>query len=186
MDKTVSRMIKNGRVGIIPTDTIYGLVGSAFSPKTVENIYRLKKRNRKKPLIVLIGSRSDLKLFGVKADPSMHKIIKKLWPGPVSIIFDCPNEKFSYLHRGSGKIAFRLPRDAKLRNFLRRTGPLVAPSANLETKKPAQDMKQAQKYFGSSVDFYVDGGEIGSLASALVEIRNGKVRVLRKGDVKIG
>lgn len=180
MDRTTAKLIRSGNIGVAPTDTIYGIIGLSSSQKAVERIYKIKKRDRKKPFIILIGSLGDLKLFGINIGPDIKKELKKFWPGPVSVILPCEKEKFKYLHRGTKKLAFRLPSDSRLRDLLRRTGPLVAPSANPEGKKPAENLKQAQKYFGNEVDFYIDGGEIESNPSTLLEIKKEKIIILRK------
>ncbi|PJE67647.1 threonylcarbamoyl-AMP synthase, partial [Candidatus Shapirobacteria bacterium CG10_big_fil_rev_8_21_14_0_10_40_9] len=80
IDKKIIEKLKNGGIGILPTDTIYGLVGSALVPKTVERIYRLRSRDPKKPMIILIGDFSDLKKFDIKIDEKMRMILKKYWP----------------------------------------------------------------------------------------------------------
>ena len=186
--REVITSLRKGGVGVLPTDTIYGIVGSAFSEKAVARIYRLRKRNLKKQFIVLIGSISGLKKFGVVA-PLLHPPLLRgeglggvgLWPGKVSVILPVPARKFAYLHRGTKSIAFRLPRPAALRALLKKTGPLVAPSANIEGEPPSRTIKKAKKYFGDKVDFYVDGGTRASQPSTLVRIENGKVIVLRKG-----
>jgi len=71
--------------------------------------------------------------------------------------------------------AFRLPRPKKLVDFLKKTGPLVAPSANPEGLKPAENITQAKKYFGSNVNFYLAGKTLKSEPSVLIEI-NKKVK----------
>jgi len=168
-------ILKKGGVGVIPTDTIYGIVGSAFSKNAVAKIYKLKRRNPKKPLIVLIGSLVDLKKFGVweKTDSAVKKRIRNLWPGKVSIIFPCASKKFSYLHRGTKTIAFRLPAKKWIRKILVKTGPLIAPSANTETHPPAKTINEARAYFGNRVDFYIDGGKVFSKPSTLIKIKKG-------------
>ncbi len=155
----------------MPTDTVYGLVCSAFSKRAVERIYRVRKRERDKPFIVLISSLNDLKKFGVKFTPRLQSFLNKIWPGPVSVILPVPNKKFSYLHRGTNAIAFRLPADKKLTGLIHKTGPLVAPSANLAGKPPAKTVAEAKRYFGDKVDFYVDGDRRVSAPSTLVEIK---------------
>ena len=174
-------IIAKGGAGVIPTDTLYGIVCSALSPKAVQRVYRLRKRSANKPVIVLIGKTGDLKLFGVKTDSATARILNRLWPGPVSVILPCESRKFSYLHREKKAVAFRLPSNAALRRFLNKTGPLIAPSANFEGKPPAETIKEAQKYFGSKIAFYVDGGKIKSKPSSLVSVKGGKVAVIRKG-----
>lgn len=174
-------ILKRGGVGILPTDTLYGLVGSAFSKKAVARIYKLKKRNSKKPLIVLIGSFRDLVRFGVKPDAKTLKILRSVWPGKISVILPCRNKKFQYLHRGTNTLAFRLPAKKSLRMLLRETGPLVAPSANPEGLPPARTICEAKKYFDNAVDFYVDGGTLRSLPSTVLQLQKGVPMIKRKG-----
>jgi tRNA A37 threonylcarbamoyladenosine synthetase subunit TsaC/SUA5/YrdC len=73
MDRKISEIIKKNGVGVLPTDTLYGLVGSAFSKEAVDRIYDLKSRNEKKSLIILISSIEDLEKFGVKITESAKK-----------------------------------------------------------------------------------------------------------------
>ncbi len=168
-------------VGILPTDTIYGIVGSALDKRTVERIYRLRKRNPKKPMIILIGDMSDLKKFGIMITPAIKKILNKVWPGKVSVILPSSSKKFAYLHRGTKTLAFRLPRPVWLRKMLKKTGPLVAPSANIEGKPPALTIPAAKRYFGKNVDFYADAGRLISKPSTIIAIKNGELTILRKG-----
>ena len=177
--EVAQRILKKGGAGILPTDTIYGLVGSALSKKAVARIYRLRRRNQKKPMIVLIGSLYDLKKFAVKLAPETKKILNKFWPGKASVILPCAPKKFSYLHRGTKTLAFRLPRKKDLRTLLKKTGPLVAPSANVEGKPPATTVKKARKYFGDKVDFYVDGGTMKKNPSMVIKIESGVAVRLR-------
>ena len=175
------QILQRGGVGVIPTDTLYGIVGSAFSKKAVLRIYRLRKRNMKKPMIVLIGSLAQLWQFGITPDAKLKKLLNYLWPGKVSIVLPCPSPKFRYLHRGTKSVAFRLPRARSLQRFLMKTGPLVAPSANIEGQPPARTIAEAKKYFGTRTDFYMDAGKRNSLPSTLVALRGKKVVVLRRG-----
>ena len=177
--EVAQRILKNGGVGVMPTDTIYGLVGSAFSKKAVARIYALRKRDPKKPMIILISSLSDLRKFAVKLAPEIKKILKKFWPGKVSIILPCASKKFSYLHRGTKTLAFRFPRKKALRTLLKKTGPLVATSANVEGKKPASTIREARKYFGSNVDFYLDVGTLAGEPSSLIKVEQGRIAKLR-------
>lgn len=183
----------------MPTDTIYGLVGSALKKKVVERIYKVKRRNPKKPIIILIGTLVDLEQFGIRPDVETNKILQKLWlcppklyakVGPVSVILQCRGKKFGYLHRNTKTLAFRVPNKKPLRALLQKTGPLVAPSANWQGYPPAKTIKEAKKYFGENVypepsrriDFYIDGGKLYGKPSTLIAIHRGKVVVLRQGS----
>jgi L-threonylcarbamoyladenylate synthase len=185
-EKVIIAILLSGGIGILPTDTLYGVVGSALSRKTVERIYELRKRNLKKPMIVLISSFDDLKIFGIKIDSKQKKILKNIWPEKVSVVLDCPLKKMEYLHRGTKTLALRFPKDKWLINFLKKTGPLIATSANLAGQTPAKTFAEAKKYFGEKVDFYVDKGKLKSTHSTLIKIsKNGEIEILRQGAIKI-
>ncbi|MEK9180157.1 MAG: L-threonylcarbamoyladenylate synthase [Patescibacteria group bacterium] len=184
--KFAEKSLKQGGVGVIPTDTIYGVVGSALNKKAVERIYRLRRRNPKKPMIILIGSLAQLKLFGIIPSVRTLQHLQRLWPGKISIILPLDpkrytlNAKLRYLHRGTNTLAFRFPKPYWLKRLVAKVGPLVAPSANPEGKKPAITIKEAKKYFNNRVDFYINGGVLRSKPSRLVKITDGKLEILRK------
>jgi L-threonylcarbamoyladenylate synthase len=167
----IIKILKNDGVGVIPTDTLYGLVGSAFSKKAINRIYKIKNRDKSKKLIVLISSLKDLEKFKIKINKEEAKILEKFWPGKVSIIIK--------------NIAFRYPKNKKLLELLKKTGPLVAPSANKEGENPAESIKKAKEYFKDSIDFYLGGGTLKSKPSTLLKIEKEKIEILREGIVKI-
>ncbi|MFZ2390463.1 MAG: L-threonylcarbamoyladenylate synthase [Minisyncoccales bacterium] len=173
--KEIGEDIKKGRIGVIPTDTIYGIVCSAMKKKSVEKLYKIRKRDSKKPMIILISSLKDLNLFGVKID---KKITDKYWPGKVSIIV--PIKKLEYLHRGKNSLAFRLPDNKALIKLIKISGPIVAPSANTEGDKPAETIEEAKEYFKDKIDFYVDCGKLKSKPSKIISLLNNNIEIIRK------
>ena len=177
--------IKKGGIGVLPTDTLYGLVGSAFSASALERIYAIRERSGKKPFIILISTLSDLKKFEIKINKKTEVLLRGVWPGKVSVVFPVRSKKFGYIHRGTKSLAFRLPNKDSLTTLLKKTGPLVAPSANREGAKPATTIKKAKQYFGERIDFYVDGGTLCGKPSTLVAWEKGKFVTLREGAVKL-
>lgn len=176
--REAAERLKRGEVGVIPTDTLYGIVGLALKPAVVEHIFELRYREADKPFIVLIGGETDLHLFKAKINIRTQELFSKIWPGPVSMIVDVSSPDWRYLHRGLGSLAFRLPAKPELRELLRQVGPLVAPSANLAGEPPATTVEAAYEFFGEEV-FYVDGGKLEAAPSALVDGRIDPPRVLR-------
>ncbi|MFA6524143.1 MAG: Sua5/YciO/YrdC/YwlC family protein [Candidatus Paceibacterota bacterium] len=192
-ENEIIKILKNDGIGIMPTDTLYGLVGSAFSRKAINRIYKIKNRDKKKKMIVLISSIKDLEKFGIsnRLIRANRRMLEKVWSGKVSVILN--------------NIAFRLPAKKSLVEILKKTGPLVAPSANPEGLKPAENIKQAKEYFGpvrsrspkgdrntrmlareasngigNNVDFYLSGGTLKSKPSTLIKInKKGEIEVLR-------
>lgn len=177
----ISLLIEGG-IGVLPTDTLYGVVGSARIPETVERIYTLKRRDPAKPFIVLVSRPDDLEEFGVVLSQALRDQLAQYWsPGhvPTSIILPTIDAQFDYLDRGTGMIAFRMPQKDTLLDILKETGPLVAPSANMEGEPPAKTVAEARRYFGTDVDFYVDGGTLEGKASTIIELNEDGMRVVR-------
>lgn len=186
MNQIIIGLIKEGKIGVMPTDTIYGIVGSALNPRTVQDIYLIRDRDSSKPMIILISSLEDLKKFNIFLSPEQKEYLQKIWPNPVSVILPCSDQVFVYLHRNKNSLAFRLPKNEDLLKVLKETGPLVAPSANPEKQKPAEDIEEAKKYFGDKISFYLDGGKIQSKPSTVLQLyEDGSHIVLRKGTYKI-
>ena len=190
-DENLINVLKGGGVVVMPTDTIYGIVGIALNKSVVDRIYNLKKRLSEKPCIILIGDISELEKFSIVLSKAQKNKMKEFWPisamadigqlKAISIILDCYDKKFSYLHRGTKTLAFRIPVLEDLQNLLLKTGPLIAPSANLEGLLPAQNINEAKNYFGDLVDLYINGREISSKPSKIIKINaNGSVIVLRE------
>ena len=177
-------ILKSG-VGVIPTDTVYGLVGSVYSAEAINRICEIKGRSDHKGFVVVISSIGDLNIFGIKLTENIKTFLNKVWPGKVSVELYSDLPEFSYLRRPDNTNAFRLPDNKELIDLLKQIGPLATTSANLHNTPTAKNISEAQKYFGDKVDFYEDGGELDSPPSTLVRIVGDKVEVLRQGVVKI-
>jgi tRNA threonylcarbamoyl adenosine modification protein (Sua5/YciO/YrdC/YwlC family) len=148
---------KDTRVWIMPTDTVIGLHARAFDEEAIKRIYKIKGRSKSKKMINLVPSINSLKKFGIKANKRLKDFLKKVWPGPVSVIID-------------GQ-AFRVPNDKELLQFLKRVGPIVSTSANISGEETVKSMKQAEKIFGDKVDEYIKGRAKSKRPSLLVEIK---------------
>ena len=174
-----AKLIKKDGIGVFPTDTLYGVVGSAFSKTAVERIYTAKGRSKGKPFIILISSVSDIKKFGIILNKKQKELLSDVWPGPVSVILPCTSKKFEYLHRGKKSLAFRFPKKKKVIEFLKQTGPLVAPSANPQGMIPSHTVVEAKDYFGSDMDFYISGGMLDAKPSKIIFLTDKGIKILR-------
>lgn len=181
--------LEDGRVAVMPTDTIYGMVCKALSPNAVNHVYEIRSRAPEKPCIILIGDTSELEKFSVNISEKQKSELARYWSlksagegeRGVSIVLDCLDDKFEYLHRGTKTLAFRLPKIKELRDLLLKTGPLIAPSANIEKFPASESIEYARNYFGDKVDLYVDAGPIVSKPSQIVRLHpDGTVTILRE------
>lgn len=179
--EAISQLLQ-GAVGVMPTDTVYGLVACANNPAAVARLYSLKQRD-KKPGTVIAANIEQLIALGVK--PRYLKAVEHLWPNPLSIVLPTGDE-LAYLHQSLHSLPFRVPAVQSFKDLLEQTGPLVSSSANQPGMPPANDIEEARHYFNDSVDFYVDGGLLKDHApSTIIRIVDDAIEVLRPGAVKI-
>jgi L-threonylcarbamoyladenylate synthase len=171
-------ILRDDGVGVIATDTVYGIVARLLSPTAVERIYDVKHSDSSRPVgTILIASVEQL--HGVVDDEYLEKAAK-YWPGPTSVILPVGDE-LGYAHKGLGSLPFRVPDDDRLVGLLNQTGPLATSSANLPSQPPATNINQAKEYFGDGVDFYQDGGSLqGRGASQIIKLLpNGRFEQIR-------
>lgn len=174
--------INAGAVGVLPTDTVYGLVCSVNNRDAVARLYALKHRHHK-PGTIIAASPDQLINLGIRKQ-NLSKVLR-YWPGPVSVV--APDTRsLGYLDLGMQSLAVRVTDDKTLLALLNQTGPLLTTSANLPGQPTATSLDEAYRYFKESVDFYVDGGDYrGRPASTLIRLVDGKIEVLRPGAVRV-
>lgn len=181
--KQLSTDLRAGAIGILPTDTLYGVVCLATSQTAVERLYALKAR-QKKPGTIIASSIDQLVELGIKR--RYLRNIADYWPGPVSVVVPTDNPALTYLDQGKGSLAVRVVADTDLVELLHSVGPLLTSSANMPGLPPANNIDQAKESFGERVDFYVDGGDYsGRQPSTLIQVIDDTVDVLRHGSGKI-
>ncbi len=182
-DKRLAVILGNGSIGVLPTDTLYGLVCVASDVRAVSRLYKMKYRE-KKPGTIVASSIEQLVHLGMQR--RYLTAVLQYWPGPISIVIPTDNPALKYLDMGVGSLALRVVADKELVTLLDQTGPLLTSSANMPGKNPANNIAEAKKYFGDSVDFYVDGGDFNDRKpSTLIKMIDDSIEVLRVGAVKI-
>ncbi|HXE09806.1 MAG TPA: L-threonylcarbamoyladenylate synthase [Verrucomicrobiae bacterium] len=182
-DEVSERLQRSGSVGIIPTDTVYGVVARAADEAAVDRLYRLKNREHK-PGTLIAASIDQLEALGLKR--RYLKAVEQYWPGAVSVVIPASDPVLKYLHRGKLSLAVRIPEPVAFRELLEKTGPLATSSANPTGEPVATTMQAAKDYFGNEVDFYVDGGDLSAQKpSTVIRIVDDAVEVLRAGAVPI-
>jgi len=179
-DPELVALLKKGAVGVLPSDTVYGLVAQAANQQAVERLYALKSRDHK-PGTIIAANIEQLVSLGIKA--RYLKPVEQFWPGAVSV--ETPHQ-IDYLNMGTGRQALRVPDDEPLRELLEQTGALQTTSANMPGEPVANTIAEAQAYFGDSIDFYVDGGDLsGRPPSTIIQIIDDAIEIIREGAVKI-
>lgn len=181
-DPRLIDLLKNGAVGVIPTDTLYGLVCLASNRTAVQRLYAIKCREQK-PGTVIAANIEQLVDLGI---PKRYlTAVQQYWPHPISIVVPTA-PALAYLDLGKMSLAVRIPEAIEITTLLQRVGPLLTSSANMPSEPPATSMEEARSYFGEKVDFYVDGGDLSSREpSTIIRVLDDAVEVLREGTIKI-
>lgn len=181
-DPELVSLLQHGAVGVLPTDTVYGLVCRAADEVAVRRLYDAKRRENK-PGTLIAATTDQLVELGIKA--RYLKVVEQFWPGAVSVRI--PHTLDSYLtDKPTGTVAARIPDDRPLQKLLEQTGALQTSSANIAGEPVATAIAEAQRYFGDTVDFYVDGGDLsGRPPSTIIQIIDDAIEVVREGAVKI-
>jgi L-threonylcarbamoyladenylate synthase len=181
-DTGIAQVLKDGAVGILPTDTVYGLVCAAKNRSSVERLYSLKSREHK-PGTIIAADIEQLADLGLKR--RYLKAVEGFWPGAVSVIIPT-GEELDYLHQGMHGLAVRVPDNENVRALLIQTGPLLTTSANHPGEPTASTLVEAKSYFDGNVDFYVEGGDLsGRPPSTVIRIVDDAIEVLRQGAVRV-
>ena len=185
--KKAKKNIQNNNVIGLPTETVYGLAGNAYSNKAVKKIFNLKKRPSFNPLIVHFRDLNHLKK-DVVYNKTFIKLYNAFCPGPITFILTKkPKSKISkFVSAGKNTIAVRIPKHAVARNLLKILNvPLAAPSANIASKLSPTCANDVVDEFGDKVKFIIDGGrsKIG-LESTIIDLTQ-KPTILRQGAITV-
>ena len=183
--KKAKKNIENNNVIGMPTETVYGLAGNAYSNKSVTKIFKLKKRPNFNPLIIHFKNLSDLK-NNVILNKAFTKLYKAFCPGPITFILKRKTKsKISKIATARKKtVAVRIPKHKVARNLLKiLNAPLAAPSANIASKLSPTSAKDVVDEFGNKIKFILDGGQckIG-LESTIIDLTV-KPTILRPGSI---
>ena len=181
-DKKLATLLHGGAIGVLPTDTVYGLV-SVIAPQPIERLYATKPRQSHAGTVIA-SSVDDLIALGLDEAALQH--VSHLWPASLSVVIAVQHIP-EFLREERGSLAVRIPENEALRSLLRETGPLMTTSANKHGGKTAATIAEAQRIFGDSVDFYVDGGDLSNRPpSTIITVdAHGVITVLREGAVPV-
>ncbi|MHB8483151.1 MAG: L-threonylcarbamoyladenylate synthase [Nitrospiria bacterium] len=184
--KEAVRQVKEGKIIIFPTDTLYGIGADIYDEKAIDRIFRIKKRESDKPILILIEKPSDISPLIKKMPSGGTELINRFWPGPLTLIFEASQNLSSRLTGNTGTIGIRCPDSPwvnRLLFFLK--SPITATSANLSHEPPCHTAREAEKYFGDRVDLILDGGALVSEPSTVVDVTGDSPWVVRQGKIKI-
>lgn len=167
--------IRFGRLIAFPTETVYGLAANRSKKSAVAALYKVKRRPRVKPFTVHIADTRLIKKMGCRLTPEAKALIRKYWPGPLTII----------LRSKTGRIGFRMPANRIALELIRRCEvPVIAPSANLSGSRAPVSARDVLRGLDGKIDMVLDGGrtKVG-IESTVVDLTTRPPRILREGAI---
>jgi len=193
-DESIARAaaaIARGELVAFPTETVYGLGGDAFNPRSLAKIFEVKNRPRFDPLIVHIAALetlhtiADLSLLDAAARQNIAALTQKFWPGPLTLILPKQKAIPDLATSGLPTVAARLPDHNMTRRLIAlSSGAVAAPSANPFGYLSPTRAEHVAAMLGEKIDIILDGGPARfGLESTVLDMTCGQPRVLRPGAV---
>ncbi|MDT5372145.1 MAG: L-threonylcarbamoyladenylate synthase [Mycobacterium sp.] len=176
--------VKDGRLVVLPTDTVYGVGADAFDPAAVTALLAAKGRGRDMPVPVLVGSWQTIDGLAFAVPEAARELIHAFWPGALSIVVQqAPSLQWD-LGEGRGKVMVRMPLHPVAIELLREVGPMAVSSANISGRPPAITADDARRQLGELVGVYLDAGPSQQqAASTIIDLTGPTPHILREGPV---
>ncbi|GAB2545911.1 L-threonylcarbamoyladenylate synthase [Brachybacterium huguangmaarense] len=174
--------VRDGKLIVLPTDTVYGIGADAFRPEAVQDLLDAKGRGRSVPPPVLVGDPAVLLALAVDVPEYAERLTEEFWPGALTLILTAQPTLGWDLGETRGTVALRMPDDPSALELLRRTGPLAVSSANRHGRPAALTVLDAATQLGDSVEVYLDGGtaRIGT-SSTIIDTTVEPPEIVREG-----
>ncbi|MDE1857081.1 MAG: threonylcarbamoyl-AMP synthase [Candidatus Micrarchaeota archaeon] len=168
----VAKTIKDGKIVVLPTETVYGIGANAFDANACRRIFRIKGRKRDNPLIVHVSSMEMAKSIGY-IPRKYESAIKRAWPGPISFVVKRRAKLPSIVTAGLDTVSIRMPDNKVMLALIRYAGvPIAAPSANLSKRPSATSIRHIPKSILDKVDIIIDAGRTKhGLESTVLDLR---------------
>jgi L-threonylcarbamoyladenylate synthase len=176
--------VRRGEVVVLPTDTVYGVGGDAFSSEAVVAVLAVKGRGREMPLPVLVPNSQTVDGLATDVPAYARDLIAAFWPGPLTLVLHAQSSLMWDLGDTNGTVALRMPRNDVTLALLTEVGPMAVTSANISGQPPAMTILDAATQLGPAVSVYLDAGpSTGTLASTILDCTHQAPLILRAGAV---
>ena len=172
-----AQRLKKGALAIIPTETVYGIACDERNPSGIERLYKIKGRDKNKPIARLVSNIEQIEAHGGVVTESLRTLILKYSPGPITYVLDHPEH---------GSMGYRIPDHELALKLLSTLGaPLMASSANKSGEPDAHTCQEALRYFSEDeIDFSIDAGPSTlKQASTVVQCSHNSLEILREGSI---
>lgn len=187
-ERAISRgsdVIRAGGVVVYPTDTFYGLGAYPGNPLAVRRLFEIKGRHADEPILLLVKDASEVRDWASEINPAAERLMKKFWPGPLTLVFKARPGVMTELTGGTGTIGLRVPGNPLTLQLLAALGTaLTGTSANISGRPSPCTAREAAEAIGGMVDLVLDGGRTaGAKPSTVVDVSANEPKVIREGSI---
>ena len=183
LDKLVN-VINDSGIAIVPTDTVYGIIGNALDESVIHKVYEVKKRDYSKPLILMVSSIDMLEKYVESINELEAKLIDKYWPGKLSILFKKNDSISDLVTSGSEYVGIRYPDSKDLIELMKKLDkPLISTSCNISSKEVITSIDMLDGDIRKYVSYIYDGGALSNESSTIVKVINDKIEIIREGSL---
>ena len=177
-------LINNGNIAVVPTDTVYGIIGDATNIDVIHKVYEVKKRDYSKPLILMVSSIDMLEKYVLEVNNIEKKLIDRYWPGKLTILFKKNNNVDDLITSGSELVGIRYPDNKELNELMDKLNkPLISTSCNISSKEVITSIDMLEEDISKYVSYVYDGGILSDTSSTIVRVNGGKIEILRDGEL---
>jgi len=183
--RRLSQLLDNAEIIAYPTETFYGLGTRYDSEDSLERLYNIKKRPHEKAMPLIIGRAELLSLLTPVIPEVAEKLMKRFWPGPLTLILEAQENLSLHITAGTGKVAVRIPGQSFGLDLARHLDyPITATSANITGMAPAMTADEVIACFGSAAITIVDSGKTpGNTPSTIVDVTGSEIKIVRQGMI---
>lgn len=182
-----AKIITGGGIVSFPTETVYALGADAYNEEMVAKIYRIKRRDRSKPISVFLKGAQQTRRIVDFVSPDAEKLMEKFWPGPLTLVFKCTSSKLSVVLAKGDKLGVRVSPSNMIARLLDQTGvPITATSANISGKKSCVAANRVFYFFNGRVELIIDGGKSNVfLPSTVLDASGEETSLIRLGHIPV-
>jgi len=177
------KALRDGKIIVLPTDSVYALCTDAFSKLGTQRLFGAKRRGRATPLSVLIRSQRQTIGLVEEISEAAERLMAAYWPGPLTLVFPAAEGLSWDIGEAQGTVALRMPTDDLLLELIADVGPLAVTSANRRGEPVPETAAAARRQLGLAVSVYLEGGERQGSASTVVDVTRARPEVLREGAI---
>ena len=183
--KEIANEMRDGKIAIFPTETVYGIGTNGFNEKALRKLYQIKNRNFKNPLNLLVNSTEMIELVAKDISKLEYALMKAFFPGPFTIILKKKSIVPNIITNNTDLVGVRIPNHPIAKKLVNYANiPIACPSANLSGKLSNSDLQNVNTAFLNKVDYIINAGQTNlGIESTIVRIIDGIPHILRPGNI---